>query len=212
MLKALQKGLEALYRVDTDLDVEAFVIDAEARRALGPGRSPREQLLVSERDGDLELALYLDAKVLENLASNDPRQALGPHNLGDFLLAIEGVSHFVYVAWCARQERTVSALELELQAEVDKYATCLLTAPVATEGKAGGEDWPTRLFERFHLLPDLDDGERERYLVANENARRYTGTLQSRYVDARRWDGLYAELRRFYRLGIGEKLERIRAA
>ena len=46
--------------------------------------------------------------------------------LQDFLLAVEGVSHFVYLVHRARQERPVSAVELELQAEVDKYLVALL--------------------------------------------------------------------------------------
>src|SRR5687768_17986945 len=50
---------------------------------------------------------------------------------------------------------SVSALELELQAEVDKYVTCLLT----TWPKAPA-DLRATLFERFELAPDLD-GDRK---------------------------------------------------
>ncbi len=35
--------------------------------------------------------------------------------------ALEGVSHFVYLAWNAGHDKPVSLLELEMQAEVDKY-------------------------------------------------------------------------------------------
>jgi hypothetical protein len=209
MLRAVQRGLEELYRVETELDVDEFVIDDAARSALGVERAPREQLLVHEQDGELGLALYLDPAVIANLAANDPRRDLGEHNLQDFLLAVEGVSHFVFVAWRARQARPVSALELELQAEVDKWASCVLTA--GTGGAIGG-DLRARLFERFELEPGMGADERERYLVANDNARRYADLLHERFVAGGRWPELIAELRKFYRLGMGEKLELISRA
>src|SRR5262249_54385705 len=152
--------------IRTELDVRDFVVDQLARAALAPGlrRAPREQLLVAEHEGEVELALFLDERVLANLAANDPRERLDDANLGDFLLTVEGVSHFVYLAWRARQKRPVSALELELQAEIDKYVTCLLLL----WPQAGGApaDLHTRLFDlggAFALAPDLDGEERDRY-------------------------------------------------
>lgn len=134
VLSRLQRGLETLYRVDTQLDVEAFMVDEAARETAlagadgqaGTARRPREQLLVEQDRGELRLALFVDADALHNLRKNDPAHGLRTSNLGDFLLAIEGVSHFVYVAVCAAEDRSVSALELELQAEVDKFVTCVL--------------------------------------------------------------------------------------
>lgn len=200
MLADVQRGLELLYRIDTELDVRDFIIDASARDALAPARSPREQLLVSERDGALELALFLDEKVLANLTVNDPRARLDEGNLGDFLLTVEGVSHFVYLAWNARRRRQVSALELELQAEIDKYVTCLLLLWPSVS------DLRTRLFDDFELEPDLDAVERERYLVANSNARAYAARLHTRYLEHGRLFAMLDELRWFYRLSVTEKL------
>src|SRR6516164_7769408 len=121
--KRVQKGLEQLYRVETHVDIGDYLIDGATREAIGVHRAPREQLLVAETDGELELALFLDQGVLANLEANDPHEHLDERNLEDFLLTVEGVSHFVYVVWRARRGRPVSALELELQAEVDKYVT-----------------------------------------------------------------------------------------
>jgi len=120
VLRALQGGLESMYRVETDLDVCDFLVDGEARDDLHPERAPREQLLLKqEHDGDLQLGLFVDERTLENLAMRDPRRRLDDSNLQDFLLAVEGVSHFVYLVHRARQARPVSAVELELQAEVE---------------------------------------------------------------------------------------------
>jgi hypothetical protein len=206
----VQRGLESLYRIDTELDVKDFMIDAAQRAALAPARAPREQLLVAELPDSLELALFVDGRALANLAANDPRRRLDDSNLEDFLLTVEGVSHFVYVAWRARQARPVSALELELQAEVDKWVTCALTT--IDQGGAPGAELRARLFDRFTLEPGMDGEERERYLCANSNARAYAGALEARYVARGAVAAMLGELRRFYRMGAQEKLGLIAAA
>jgi hypothetical protein len=208
-LARVQRGLETLYRVDTGVAVDDFMIDEEARAHLAPARRPREQLLVCEDDGEMSLALFIDPGVLDNLAAHDPGRRLGDHNLGDFLLAVEGVSHFIYAIWCARAERPVTQMELELQAEVDKYVTCLL----ATEPAAGqSEALRNRLFVDAAYEPDLDGDERDRYRAANDNAHRYAVWLETAYVATRRIPEMLGELRRFYRHGLAAKLARIARA
>jgi hypothetical protein len=209
VLGRVQRGLEALYRVDTGVAIDDFLIGAELRDALAPARRPREQLLVREAEGEMALALFIDPEVIANLASHDPARRLGDHNLGDFLLAIEGVSHFIYAIRCARAERPVSQLELELQAEVDKYVTCLLvTEPAAGTSAALRE----RLYADAAYEPDLDQDEHARYRAANDNAQRYAGWLEDTFVVPRRIPEMLAELRRFYRLGLAGKLAVIAAA
>jgi hypothetical protein len=197
-----------MYRVETEVDVSDFLIDARTRDALGPARAPREQLLVAEQDGEVSLALFVDERALANLHANDPRRRLDDANLEDFLLTVEGVSHFVYFVWRARSGRPVSALELELQAEIDKYVACVLTP----ERDRPMLDLRERLFERFELAPGMDGDERERYLVANSNARAYAASLDARFVARGSLAAMLDELRRFYRLGVQEKLAYIAAA
>ncbi len=209
MLARVQRGLETLYRVDTGVAVDDFVIDEAARDSLAPARKPREQLLVCEGDGEMSLALFVDPEALANLARHDPAHRLGAHNLGDFLLAIEGVSHFIYAIWCARAERPVTQLELELQAEIDKYVTCLLVTEPAPHVSA---DLRARLFVDAEYEPDLDDDERARYRAANDNAQRYAAWLETEYVAPRRIPEMLGELRRFYREGLAGKLARIARA
>jgi hypothetical protein len=208
-LARVQRGLETLYRVDTGVTVDDFVIDGLTRESLAPTRKPREQLLVCHDEGEVALALFIDPSVLDNLAQHDPGRRLGDHNFGDFVLAVEGVSHFIYAICCARAQRPVTQLELELQAEVDKYVTCLL----ATEPAPGlSEALRHRLFGDPEYEPDLDPDEQDRYRAANDNAHRYAAWLESTFVASRRIPEMLGELRRFYREGLAAKLARIARA
>src|SRR5262249_14875721 len=72
----------------------------------------REALLIREREGHVEVRIHL------------PRGAAdgrGRPSFDELCQIIEGVSHFLYVAERARRELPATQLELELQAEVDKY-------------------------------------------------------------------------------------------
>lgn len=206
VLDRLQRGLERVYRIDTRLRIQDFVIGDQARQQLGLARAPREQLLLSQDQDTLEVAVFVDDAVLHNLDRHDPGEQLHEGNFGDFLLALEGVSHFVYLMWCARSHRSVSALELELQAEVDKYLTCLL---MLGPESARSDLLRRRLFEQFELEDDLDAEERARYRAANANAHRYSASLEQRYLRSRRVVDMLGELRRFYRMSLPAKLDLI---
>jgi hypothetical protein len=204
VLARLQKGLEELYRVETELQVDDFVIDEDTRDQFGPARSPREQLLVAQDGGYLQLGLFISKDALANLEVHDPASLLDDRNLDDFLLTLEGVSHFVYLAWRARADHSVSALELELQAEIDKYVTCLLVME-QDAGVPGG--LPGLLFAGVEFADDLDDHEAERYRVANECAHAYTRSLHRRFARTGRLHDMLPEVRRFYRLSLAGKLD-----
>lgn len=208
VVSRLQRGLETLYRVDTQLDVESFLIDDQARRQAGVVRAPREQLLIRQAgDDEVHLGLFLDARVVSNLEVHDPSRGLDDNNFDDFCLAVEGVSHFVYAALAAAGERRVSALELELQAEVDKFACCLLLSD------GGGErSLRRKLYDQVSFAEDLDGDEAQRYRVANLEARRYAATLSRQFVACDRVVDMLPELRRFYRLGLHAKLGHIARA
>lgn len=215
VLGRLQGGLEQLYRVATGLPVEAFLIDDAARATLGLARAPREQLVVVECDDGIDVGLFVDRAVLANLAAYDPGSGLDDRNLPAFLYALEGVSHFVYAAVCAQGARAVSALELELQAEVDKWALGVLGEGVLAGNGVGlirerSRAMRARLFAQAALRDPPESERGERYRTALRLAARYAADLERRYVDAGEVEGLLVELRRFYRLGTGDKLARIR--
>jgi hypothetical protein len=212
VLARLQAGLEGLYRVETSLPVDGFLIDEDARRRACPTRSPREQVLVRQTaSGEhLDIGLFVDPEALVNLERNDPGRQLDDTNFADFCVALEGVSHFVYLALCAADDRRVSALELELQAEVDKFVCCaLLVGGHGAPSPSPVERLRRRLYDEVAFAHDLDRDEHDRYRAANAEARRYASALDARYVAPDRVPAMLVELRWFYRLGLDAKLSHI---
>lgn len=206
MLGRVQRGLETLYRIETGVEIEDFVIDERTRDQFVADRRPREQLLLLEGEGEVSLALFVDPAAIANLEQHDPGRQLGDHNLGDFLLVVEGVSHFIYAITCARDGRPVTQLELELQAEIDKYIACLLVANPELEASATLRE---RLFADPTYEPDLNADERSRYQAANDHAHRYAAWLEVTFLAPQRIPDMFGELRRFYRHSLASKLARI---
>jgi hypothetical protein len=207
-LRFLQRELEAIYGVEAPR-VEEFLVGSDAARAAGHApRAPEELLVLEEADG-VALGLYLSPAVVagaEGADPHDPRPRLTARGaLGDVASAAEGVSHFVYVATRAAAGQRVSLLELEVQAEVDKFA--LLVLHLWRRGlRRMSPALRARLFERVRYHAWLGDEERARYEEANRLGGGYARWLEGRYVDEADIDGLLRELRRTYRRGGGEKL------
>jgi len=204
----LQRELEAIYGVQAP-QVEEFLVGSDTARAAG--RSPRspEELLVLEEEDGLALGLYLAPAVIAAAAGadpHDPRPRLTARGaLRDVACAAEGVSHFVYLATRAAAGRSVSLLELEVQAEVDKFALLLLH--LWRRGlRRMSAALRLRLFERVRYHAWLAAEERARYEEANRLGGGYSRWLEGRFVDDADIEGLLRELRQTYRRGGGEKL------
>ena len=202
-LAQLQALLESVHGLSLP-KVGEFLIGPAERARLAPAASPDEALLVLEDGEELQVALFLDAPVLSQLAT--AAGAPWTHErLQGFCAAAEGVSHFLYLAHRAQAGRPVSQLELEAQAELDKYL-CVLLQLWATGRRNASAQLRRRLFDRASLREGLTSQERDRYRLANALASAYAKVLEAKYVLAGRLDGLLREVRKLYRLGGGEKL------
>ncbi|MEC7522556.1 MAG: hypothetical protein VYE22_21890 [Myxococcota bacterium] len=213
MLSRIQGMLSALYDLAPAPDVERFICGRELVAAtVGEGAADRgEVLLVMEDEDGVHVALYLDPEVLDALREAHPEW---PVEGGDFsarCLATEGVSHFLYLTFRADHDEQVSQLELELQAEVDKYAAGLLAGNGVGAIRERSRALRERLFEEPRFLDRADSVEGERYRLAHRAAATYAASLEARYVETGRLAELEVELRRFYRLGAQAKLRFIRS-
>jgi hypothetical protein len=182
--------------------------DLTGTAPVNDARALDEALLLAESPDGAGIALYLDAGLLRRLEGDDPVGELTESNLADYCTALEGVSHFVYSTWRLHRDLPVSLLELETQAEVDKYAvTVFLLAD-----QQGG-DYPAqvhgRLFDRVSFDARLEPDQYLRYRTAHRCAAHYCRRLERRFVSRgqARIEALVRELRKFYRLGSAAKLQ-----
>jgi hypothetical protein len=211
VLRGLQSLLGRLYDVDLDYDVYDFLVTDRgalaSERAADDSRALEEELLLAESTDGAGVALYLDPSLLRRLEVDDPVGALTENNLADYCTALEGVSHFVYSTWRLDRDLPVSLLELETQAEVDKYAvTVFLLAD--QQGGAYPAQVHARLFDRVSFDSRLQPDQYLRYRTAHRCAAHYCRRLEHRFVNrgVARIEAMVRELRKFYRLGNTAKL------
>ena len=210
LLSRLQELLGGIYDVRIAHNVYDFLVtDRACLPCQARGGTLEEELIVAQpADGadELALSLYLDPALLERLARQDPLVQLHAGNVADYWTALEGVSHFLYLSWNAGHDKPVSLLELEMQAEVDKYIVSYWLLRRQLPGHFPVE-LRHALFARTRTDPNLNAGASAMYREASRYAERFCGRLESRLECWRgRPEGagheaeVLTELRRFYRL------------
>jgi hypothetical protein len=212
MLAQLQQQLHDIYQTTACYDVRHFLItDPRLVRALSANANSvhtGETLLMCEEEDGLSLSLYLDSEILDRLESANPLDELRPEQLDDLCKVIEGLSHFNYVVWKASQDRTVSLLELELQAEIDKFVSTMHLAREQEDPEMLNGLF-RRLFDMVRFRRDLDKEEFGRYRAANDYAARFCRRLRPGLLRGSKRS--LEELRQFYRLQLPEKISHIHA-
>ncbi len=211
VLHELQRRLEELHGSAGAPDVRRFVVDEDARRAIpGAREGVPEQLFVRQDPADpdaLELALYIAPRVVDTLSRDDPHRRLHAGNLEDYWIALEGVSHFVLVAARAELRRPVSALELEIQAEVDKFVAAWdLLREQGMRPDLASRQLFRRLFGPYALNEPMPREEADRYHVATRVARRFCRDLAGDHAGGLEQGRVQRAVRRFVRLGLAEKV------
>jgi len=188
---ALQRRIERYYRLE---EAPAVVDFLQVR----PNETTRETVrLLEADDGVLEI---------EVIAPELP----DPPSLDAYCQLIEGVSHFVYLAERARTGLQTTQLELELQAEVDKFVVlALFREPFDL---AHARRLHQRLYERVAFLHPRGTVEGERYRLANDLAARLVRRLEITYASTGRRTELRDTLARFFRMGQKDKIGFARAA
>jgi len=215
ILKRLQDLIGGIYDVSIAHDVYDFLVTDRERLPVAARSSPAdEELIIAQPaegvSGDVSMSLYLDPALLERLKRADPMERLHDGNVADYWTALEGVSHFLYVAWNAGHDKPVSLLELEMQAEVDKYVSSYWLMRRQFPDRFPGELLRV-LFERTRIDPLLAAGREDLYRQASHYAQKFCRKLEQTLRDARghSQDEVLAELRRFYRLTNARKVAHI---
>jgi len=190
----IQRRLMDYYGLDELPDVEPFV---ELRDDVD-----RERVIIRDSGGMVELRVELPAD------SVAPRAEL---SLDKLCQVVEGVSHFLLIAERARRELPTTQLELELQAEVDKFVLLgvALDRPLGPAQLA----WlRRRLFARARFIDPPGSERGERYRMAHRLAERFIHKLDRRYLRRQRLSEVRQTLQHFYQMGQTSKIALTRAA
>jgi len=215
LLKKIQQQLETIYQLHRDFSIVDFLINQETLKKLKekqynlPNTHNRKGLMLLFPEGDeLSLAIYLHDQVLNNLHKNNPFLGLNEQNIHDFCIMTEEVSHFLYTAWKVRHSIQMTKLELELQAEVDKFIICNFYC-LNHEARFNSLFLKELLFETFSLEEDLSLESKNRYSTASKLALHYCNFLENHYIKKALFSQMLEEIRRFYRLGQTDKISHI---
>jgi hypothetical protein len=182
-LRSFQTRIETLYGLESGPNVCRFV-------KVDPACEHETVLVGHGPDEVLEILVMLPNGI-------DPE---APPTSDASMQMIEGISHFVHLSERARTELPTTELELELQAEVDKFALLASGRERSTLGEL--HQW---LFERVTFLHPPHTARGQRYRLANELAARLWARLVERNDESFTRELLY----RFYRLGQTGKLSLI---
>ncbi|HZJ54601.1 MAG TPA: hypothetical protein VFD38_10725 [Myxococcaceae bacterium] len=209
LVDEVQDQLQAIYDIECPRASEFLLHPEQARLLRSPGAD--EELWVREDEDGLEIGLYFSPALRTRLEARSLRDTawLAP-GLDAYCRLAEGVSHFLYLAWSAALGRRLTILELEVQAEVDKFASLVLRQWPSLEGGSARE-LHVRLFRDVSYRPGLSPEEEARYVEANRLAALFTARLLA-HVMARRLDRLLEALRYAYRLGAEAKLQHLARA
>jgi hypothetical protein len=192
-LVRVQRQIEAFYELEPAPVITPFVrVDAA---------DAREQLLVRQFGEEVDIVVLLPRASVAALLARDATLALDA-----YLGAIEGISHFIHLADRARTELPTTLLELELQAEVDKFA--ILAGDREDQTPLDLVSLHRRLYEDVTFVHTSASESGQRYRLANDLAARLWSQL-IRKGPAAHHRGM---LKRFYRASQAEKISMVRAA
>ncbi|HEY5961427.1 MAG TPA: hypothetical protein VIV60_32940 [Polyangiaceae bacterium] len=195
-MRRLQRQLEQFYGLERAPSVRDYT-------RLGAANT-REQLLVKESQQGIYLAVVFPEDQI-------PAEPLQPND--NWTQLIEAVSHYLFISERARIELPTTQLELELQAEIDKFVVLRPTltradrdaSPSAPGAQRDDErslvDLHRWLYEDVRFLHACESEAGARYRLANRLAARYVNRLLR--LDPLGWQ---RRLRAFYRVGQTEKI------
>jgi len=209
LLANLQNNLQSRYDLDLPYQIEHFFSSdreladqlADDQERAGQERPvlDEEVVFIQQQDDTLEFTVYVDKDLLAAVNK-------GQSDLDGLCTVIEGVSHAVCLLWHAHNERQIRPIELELQAEIDKFM--ILIDQLAS--KSDSRDLHQQLFARSRLLSEKGTALYGRYRAASQLASSYCQWLHSRFIEENEAQSLASELARFYRLSGRSKIEYIR--
>lgn len=181
--------------------IDQFLCDLDAASAWAPDAETRKEIVFAQQHGDdVNLGVYLDKGTLKRFEEHED-------SLADRLLVYEAISHFQRLCFAEKFGTSVSQLELEFQADIDKWALLLFEADALVGFGVhivAERTWKHRAVQIrrhvFEAMTYLPTDERSRYETASDLAMR----VMKRFEEGTTLQSV-TRLRRFYRLSFEKK-------
>lgn len=203
MITSVQKWIEGVYQLDPSRPLSQYLINHTMLvDYLGRDHplTQAEEVVIIKNDiknekDDVALGLYLHNSLLKR------RQGTSEHQTHQIITITEGVSHLLLILHHLRLGENFSKLELELQAEIDKFLFLRM-------GNLSQ-------YAKLHLnkksnLKNLSHSQKITYETARQLAYRYCMHLEKEYLAENSLSRLFVELRHFYRMNHWAKLRFLR--
>ena len=185
MLERIYQLLCQIYRIEEPEKIRYFLQKNTSTS------DRQEELIVAEfPDGNFELELRLDPQ-LEELTQHDPLQ-----HIHELCLLTEGLSHFIFITQRIHAERQTSLLEMELQAEVDKFLILHLLS--WEKEQCCSPRLFAQQFEEHRFAENLSSNELSRYQTAHHLAAKFCHRLRERYIYPLKMHELVHAAREFF--------------
>ncbi len=213
IISYIQNILNNIYEISIPYNSEDFIIKKDGLKKLISGNSniifDRNQIILLEAEDEIKVAIYIRKRLLNNLELTNPICNLTDKNIEDLCVLTEELSHFLYLIWNVQNSRMISNLALELQAEIDKFIICILLLESQFKHELI-QPLVYKLFINISFDKKLSEEDKERYIIANNYAKKYCEFLINHYFKTKKITEAYRELRQFYRYDLTKRLEYIK--
>lgn len=210
LIEELQTSLQSIYEIETSHRVSNFITSNEQIKSIlfATEGATNETVFFRQEDGYLDIAVFFDDDILRKIDSQSSSGSVSVENINNYCYVLEGISHFLYLIHYGRYDRSYNLLEMELQAEVDKFI--MLQSLVDIQGINNDKrEVHNMVFDDVFYRTGLSREEKSRYKDANFYAGKYCHSLLKDYIAHRNLADMNRQLRRFYRLPLQEKIRQI---
>ncbi len=169
MIHLLQKKLEEIYRLETCPAADQYVLSPKQFKRFAKS-SDNPQVIYVDEGSDASMGIYLGKRIFKKIQNK-----VKIFSFQDFCVMAEEISHFIYLIWSKSNEKKITLLDLEIQAEVDKFL-------LASNFFQSQETVFQKMFQTFMFRKNLLKDEENRYIEATRLGKKLAINLRSKKI------------------------------
>lgn len=199
MIDQTQEQLEDLYNIKAGIPASELLIEHHDLKSLLGDDHPfiysEEVVLACSSSGELEVGIFFNDDILQNLSNLNQHQEM---------TLMEGVSHYLLFVHKHQNNLVVNNLELEMQAQIDKFLLFVLD-----QEKRYSVSQVLEMIDQKPNLSSLDQDLKDMYQESNDLALGFCHRLNEDFLRKNKFSEFYDKIRQFYRQDTQEKLRQV---